>query len=97
MPTFFRSTSFLNDWRTLTPEQKRAFKAAVRVMVADLRAKQPFQASLRVKRVQKVKGVYEMTWALDGRATFEFGPPRIAGEVYIIWRRIGGHDIFKQP
>lgn len=97
MPTFFRSTSFLNDWRSLTPEQKRTFKAAVREMVADLQARQPFRPSLRVKRVQKAKGVYEMTWAPDGRATFEFGPPQIPGEAHIIWRRIGGHDIFKQP
>lgn len=97
MPTFFRSSGFLNDWRTLSPEQKRAFKAAVREMVANLRAKQGFHPSLRVKRVQKAKGVYEMTWAPDGRATFEFGPEQRPGEPHVVWRRIGGHDIFKQP
>jgi hypothetical protein len=52
---------------------------------------------LRVKGVRSARGVFEMTWAPDGRATFAFGPERIPGETHIIWRRIGGHEIFKNP
>lgn len=33
----------------------------------------------------------------DGRATFMYGPEQIPGEPHIIWRRIGGHDIFDHP
>jgi hypothetical protein len=30
---------------------------------------------LRVKRVQATSGVFEMTWAPDGRATWQYGTP----------------------
>jgi hypothetical protein len=38
-----------------------------------------------------------MTWAADGRATFEHGPEQIAGEAHVRWRRIGDHSIFAAP
>jgi hypothetical protein len=38
-----------------------------------------------------------MTWADDGRATFESGDPVTDGEHHVVWRRIGGHDIFGRP
>jgi hypothetical protein len=38
-----------------------------------------------------------MTWAADGRATFEYGQEIRPGEPHIIWRRIGTHDVFRQP
>jgi hypothetical protein len=41
--------------------------------------------------------VWELTWAPDGRATFEYGDPVRAGDPHIIWRRVGTHDIFRQP
>jgi hypothetical protein len=38
-----------------------------------------------------------MTWAPDGRATFEYGLERLPGEPHVIWCRVGAHDIFRQP
>ena len=38
-----------------------------------------------------------MTWDDDGRATFSYAPERMAGQAYIIWRRIGTHAIFTPP
>jgi len=38
-----------------------------------------------------------MTWARDGRATFEFGRSIRAGEQHVIWRRCGTHEIFERP
>ena len=52
---------------------------------------------LRVKGVQGAEGVFEMTWADDGRATFEHGSAVHAEETHIVWRRIGTHDIFTRP
>jgi hypothetical protein len=72
------------------------FQTARKRFVADLKAG-TFRAGLRVKAVQKVPGVWEMTWAPDGRATFEYGPEKQPGEKHIIWRRIGSHDIFEKP
>jgi hypothetical protein len=62
--------------------------------VDDLRAGQGFRKGLRVKGVRGRPGVYEMTWADDGRATFSYGRSHRAGEAHIIWRSIGTHDIF---
>jgi hypothetical protein len=41
--------------------------------------------------------LYEMSWSGDGRATFHYGPEQRPGELHIVWRRIGGHDILKNP
>ncbi|HEY8637632.1 MAG TPA: hypothetical protein VIL64_00215 [Solirubrobacteraceae bacterium] len=65
--------------------------------VTDLRAGQRFRPGLRVKRVQGYAGVWEMTWAPDGRATFQYGDEIVHGEPHIIWRRIGTHDVFRRP
>ena len=52
---------------------------------------------LRVHRVQGNRGVWEMTWAEDGRATFEDGPSLRPDDSQIIWRRIGSHDLPENP
>jgi hypothetical protein len=57
-----------------------------------------FRGSLRVKPMQGVDGIFEMTWEReDGRATFQYGEELIASQPHIIWRRIGGHTIFANP
>jgi hypothetical protein len=53
--------------------------------------------SLRIKRVQGTKDVWEMSWSGDGRATFRYGGERKAGETHVIWLRVGGHEIFSRP
>jgi hypothetical protein len=50
-----------------------------------------------VKRVQGTREIFEMTWAKDGRATFQFGDELRPGEPHVIWRRIGTRDIFESP
>jgi hypothetical protein len=55
------------------------------------------QPSLQVKGVQGAPGVFEMTWADDGRPTFEYGSAFREGETHIIWRRIGTHEILTRP
>jgi hypothetical protein len=47
--------------------------------------------------VQGHPDVYEMTREPDSRATFHYGGERIPGEPHIVWRRIGGHEILKEP
>ena len=97
MPTHEELTRFLREWAKLTPQQQTLFLAAVEEMVEDLRTGVTFRPSLRVKGVQGQPGVYEMTWAGDGRATFHYGAERRPGEPHIVWRRIGGHEILKNP
>lgn len=96
MPTYARTDSFKRDYASLTPDQKAALRRAVSHFIEDLPAGR-FRKGLRVKGVKGARGIYEMTWADDGRATFQYGPPEIEGETHVIWRRIGTHDIFGDP
>lgn len=69
----------------------------VAAFVAHLTAGEPFRAGLRVKRVQATDEVWELSWAPDGRATWQYGPQVRAGEPHVVWRRIGTHAIFRNP
>lgn len=97
MPTHDEFAQFLREFNKLTQAQQDVFIDVMKLMVEDLRAGGSFRPSLRVKRVQGHPHIFEMTWAPDGRATFEYGDEVHAGEPHITWRRIGGHDILKNP
>lgn len=97
MPTYEPEERFLRDWKRLTEEERDRFTIAPRKFVFDLKQGRGFRKSLRVKGVQKRKDVYEMTWADNGRATFAYGTSPNTGDVHIIWRRIGGHEILDEP
>jgi hypothetical protein len=96
MPTWDQLLSFRQDLKHLTPGEKAAFKKAVARFVADLRTG-TFRKGLRVKKMSGHADIWEMTWAPDGRATFQYGDEVQPGEQHIIWRRIGTHDIFGRP
>jgi hypothetical protein len=88
---------FLREFATLTESNQDRFITAMKRMVPDARAGKPFALDLRVKGVRSHPGILELTWADDGHGAFEYGSEQISGEKHIIWRRIGGHDIFKNP
>jgi hypothetical protein len=97
LPTFAWLARFGTDFDRLSPTQQAAFLAAIAQFVEDLRAGGRFRKGLRVKSVQGASSVYEMTWADDGRATFQYGNAVREGEPHIIWRRVGTHEILRQP
>jgi len=97
MPTFDRLDTFLRDFDRLTPAQKAAFLRSVRDFADDLATGTGFRKGLRVKKMAGYREVWEMTWAPDGRATFEFGEEVKPGNAHVIWRRVGTHDIFTRP
>jgi len=101
---FETTPAFDTDYRRLKPEHAAEFKKVVRdkfVPACDAFAADPstsWPGSLRVKAVRSAAGVLEMTWSFaspDGRATFEF--VTVAGELRVRWRRVGDHDVFKNP
>jgi hypothetical protein len=98
LPTYEYPEAFLREFRRLSPEQRERFLAAVAKFVDALR-EQPARLppGLRVKAVQGSPGVWELTFAPDGRATFTYGAERKAGEPHVVWRRIGNHSIFANP
>jgi hypothetical protein len=95
VPTFAWLARFGAEFDRLTPAQQAAFLAAVAQLVEDLSAGGQFRRGLLVKGVQAAPGVFEMTWAPDGRATFEYADGIQPGQAHVIGRRIGTHDIFR--
>jgi hypothetical protein len=98
MPTFAVTDRFRKDLTVLDPSDRARLRRAVSQFVEDLSSPdgRP-RPGLRVKGVQGAAGVFEMTWAPDGRATFEYGPEVRPGEPHIVWRRVGTHDILGRP
>lgn len=97
MPTFRWLPRFTADLDRLSPAQRAAFLAAVVQFVEDLKAGRPFRNGLRVKGVKGTAGVFEMTWAPNGRATFRYGKSVRPDEPHIVWRRVGTHAILREP
>ena len=97
MPTFEYTPTFAKDLALLDPADNERFRRVVtEEFVPDLAARR-FRAGLRVKGVHGAPGVYEMAWAPDGRATFQYGPEHIPGQPHVIWRRVGTHEVFRTP
>lgn len=96
MTTFDVTNCFKRDLKKLPKTQREIFADAVQEFVEDA-VTGKFQSSLRVKRVQGTSEVFEMTWAPDGRATWQYGKPIRAKESHIIWRRVGTHEVFRNP
>lgn len=98
MPTYEYPEAFFREFKRLPVGQQRRFRAAVAELVAALDRRPPtFPSRLRVKRVQGHRQVWELTFAPDGRATFEYGDGVTPGEAHVVWRRVGDHAIFRNP
>ena len=92
MPTYSQTAAFRKHHRKLTPEQRKDFQKAVAFFVQDLKAGR-FRPGLRVKGVAGLDGVFEMTWAPNGRAMFTYGDEVRGGEAHIVWLAVGTHDV----
>lgn len=97
MPRWTKTESFSRDLKKLSDDQHSAFCTAVGEFVEDLKMGGKFRAGLRVAKIVNAGDIWEMTWAEDGRATFEFTETQIEGERHVVWRRIGTHEIYKRP
>jgi hypothetical protein len=94
VPTFATTPRFRQDIKGRTAQQRQRFERVVREQfVPDLDTGR-FRPGLRVTRVQATSGVFEMTWAPDGRATWQYGTTVRDRQPHVIWRRIGTHAIF---
>lgn len=97
MPSYAWPVRFGADFDSLPASRQAAFLVAVTQFVEDLQGDRGFRNGLRVKGVKGAAGIFEMTWADDGRATFEYGDSVIEGEPHVIWRRVGTHAILDRP
>jgi hypothetical protein len=81
------------DWQAGEREASEQIKAGDVEVFEEVDAHR-WRPELRIKRVQGVPKGFEMTWAPDGRAPWQFGAPIRDGVRHEIWRRVGTHDIF---
>jgi hypothetical protein len=95
VPTFATAPRFRRDYARLTAAQRERFKKVVLAEFVPDADVGGFRPGLRVKGVQGAPGAYEMTWAPDGRATWQYGPEQCPGTPHVIWRRVGTHAIFE--
>jgi hypothetical protein len=93
VPTYESTPEFWAGYSRLTPEQKRQFRRALGKFVNDLQAGGRFRVGLRVKGLQGADGMYEMTWATDGRAVFSYGSQIRHGDPHVIWHAVGTHAV----
>ncbi|MBE0609671.1 MAG: hypothetical protein IH609_09840 [Dehalococcoidia bacterium] len=96
MPTYEALARFLREYGALSPQARQAFLSALDQFIEHVDAG-TFPPSLRVKRIQGTRGLWEMSWAPDGRAVFEYGEPQHGKGRHVVWRRIGTHDVFRDP
>jgi hypothetical protein len=97
MPTYTKLPRFLKDFDQLSADEQERFREAVTKFVKDLKRRKGFRPGLRVRGVQGAPGIYEMTWAPDGRASFHYGEPIMEGDTHVVWRRVGTHAILSNP
>ncbi|MDR1808338.1 MAG: hypothetical protein LBR33_10575 [Propionibacteriaceae bacterium] len=96
-PTYAKPSGFIRAFRKLSPADQTRFLEAVQQFVEDLKEGRQPRPGLRVKRVQGTADIWELTWAPDGRATFQYGQALRPGDPHIVWRRIGAHEVLDRP
>jgi hypothetical protein len=106
MPTHEELPEFRQAFDKLDAGEQELFMDALEKFIGAIKRRDDefsgkrieFPKALRVKGVKGHAGIWKMTWEMgNGRATFEYGPPRKHDVTHVIWRRIGGHVIFDKP
>ena len=91
MPTYEVLAAFQRQWGKLDASQRQAFRRALVVFLANLRAGGSFSPELRVHKLANTE-IWSLTFAEDGRALFRYGSGVVEGEKHIVWEAIGTHD-----
>ena len=96
MATFESLARFDREFRRRSRGLQVAFLAMLPTFIDAPRSTPPaFPPGLRIKRVHGSQNVWEITFAPDGRATFEYGDEVLPGTPHVIWRRVGTHDVLR--
>ena len=98
-----RLPRFDSDYRKLSPSEREKFRQALAIFIEASSAYEAnpghfvWPRSLRIEKLTGT-GVMAMTWSFsgpDGRATFQFDT--IDGQMFVVWRRVARHTIYRQP
>ena len=95
-PTYERTGRFDRDWDALSPSDRGRFREMVTKFVADLESGR-FRPGIGVKPIEGPSNVYEVAFAPEGRATWEYGEPVLGDQTHVIWRRVGTQSLLGRP
>lgn len=94
MPTYEALAAFHRQLGKLDPAQRAAFRRALAVFIANLKAGESFSPELRVHKLVNTE-IWSLTFAKDGRALFRYGEEVAKGETHIVWEAVGTHaDVY---
>lgn len=94
MPTYEALAAFQRQYGKLDAAQKEAFRRALAVFIANLKADGVFSPELRVHNLVNTE-IWSLTFSKDGRALFRYGEQIAEGEAHIVWEAIGAHaDVY---
>ncbi len=91
------------DYNRLTAGEREKFKETLQIFIRVCKeyeadpAGYVWPAALRYERLTSSKAL-AITWSFtgpDGRATFHF--ETVDDEMYVVWRRVGRHSVYKNP
>jgi hypothetical protein len=94
----------MREYQRLSVEEREKFLETLSVFITSAKhfEQHPeafiWPAALRFEKLVGLDKIYAITWSFkqpDGRATFRM--ENISGEIWITWRRIGRHSIYKKP
>jgi hypothetical protein len=92
MGTFFGTVGFMRGFRSLSEDMQAKFISAAKQFSDELDKGNGFSRGLRVKKLQGRNNEWELTYAPDGRAVFQYGPEVRPGVKHVDWLSIGTHD-----
>ena len=90
MPTYQVLAAFQRQYGKLDAAQKAAFRRALALFIANLKAGGSFDPQLRVHKLVNTE-IWSLTFAKDGRALFRYGEQIAQGETHIVWEAVGTH------
>lgn len=91
MRTYEALAAFQRQYGKLDAAQKEAFRRALAVFIANLKAGKSFNPELLVHKLANTE-IWSLTFAKDGRALFRYGEQLAEGETHIVWEAIGAHS-----
>ncbi|MGH2387018.1 MAG: hypothetical protein ACRDIE_02350 [Chloroflexota bacterium] len=97
MTSYRRRNRFAAEFERLSSEEQKAFRDAVARFVTALREGRTPDNGLGIRQMTNNPGVYEFHFSQRGRATFHYGTEERGKDAEVVWRRIGGHEIYRRP